>query len=95
MTSPLLTPPRLLMLSLHGYVAAEPELGLPDTGSQVVFVLELAKQFRDLAYTVDIVTRRFEDQPEFDDMGTKLRVWLIPFRAPGSPPDADMHDQLA
>ena len=82
------------MLSLHGYVAAEPELGLPDTGGQVVFVLELAKQFRDLGYTVDIVTRRFEDQPEFDDMGPNLRVWRIPFGGPGFLRKEDMHDHL-
>jgi mannosylfructose-phosphate synthase len=69
----------ILMLSTHGYVAAEPELGLPDTGGQVVFVLELAKQFAEMGYRVDIVTRRFEDQPEVDDMGPGLRVWRVPF----------------
>lgn len=34
-----------------------------------MFVLELAEQFRALGYTVDIATRRFDGQPEFDDMG--------------------------
>ncbi len=82
------------MMSLHGYVAAEPELGLPDTGGQVVFVLELAKHFRDLGYAVDIVTRRFEDQPEFDDMGTDLRIWRIPFGGPEFVRKEDMHDHL-
>ncbi len=86
--------PRILMLSLHGYVAAEPELGLPDTGGQVVFVLELAKQFRALGYAVDIVTRRFADQPEFDDMGHDLRVWRIPFGGPDFVRKEDMHDHL-
>ena len=76
MTVPHTAPPKILMLSLHGYVGAEPELGLPDTGGQVVFVLELAKQFRELGHAVDIVTRRFEDQPEVDDMGGNLRVGL-------------------
>jgi mannosylfructose-phosphate synthase len=93
-TTPMVSPPRILMLSLHGYVAAEPELGLPDTGGQVVFVLELAKQFRDLGYAVDIVTRRFEDQPEFDDMGPNLRVWRIPFGGPEFIRKEDMHDYL-
>ncbi len=37
----------LLMISLHGYVAGSPELGKPDTGGQVVFVLELANVSRD------------------------------------------------
>jgi len=82
------------MMSLHGYVAAEPELGLPDTGGQVVFVLELAKHFRDLGYAVDIVTRRFENQPEFDDMGPNLRVWRFPFGGPKFLRKEDMHDHL-
>ena len=82
------------MLSLHGYVAAEPELGLPDTGGQVVFVLELAKHFRSLGYAVDIVTRRFGDQPEFDDMDSNLRVWRIPFGGPEFIRKEDMHDHV-
>lgn len=94
MTVQMMSPPRVLMLSLHGYVAAEPELGLPDTGGQVVFVLELAKQFRDLGYPVDIVTRRFEDQPEIDDMGPDLRVLRVPFGGPDFIRKEDMHDHL-
>jgi mannosylfructose-phosphate synthase len=84
----------ILMLSTHGYMAAEPELGLPDTGGQVVFVLELAKQFADMGYRVDIVTRRFEDQPEVDDMGPGLRVWRIPFGGSEFIRKEDMHDHL-
>ena len=41
------------MISLHGYVSAEPELGKPDTGGQVVYVLELAKRFSRLGRRVD------------------------------------------
>lgn len=85
---------RILMLSLHGYVAAEPELGKPDTGGQVVFVLEMARQFAELGYEVDIVTRRFEDQPEFDDMGDGLRVWRIPFGGSEFIRKEDMHDHV-
>ena len=94
MTLPHTGPPKILMLSLHGYVGAEPELGLPDTGGQVVFVLELAKQFRELGHAVDIVTRRFEDQPEVDDMGGNLRVWRIPYGGPDFVRKEDMHDHL-
>lgn len=85
---------RILMLSLHGYVAAEPELGAPDTGGQVVFVLELARQIAAAGNTVDIVTRRFGDQPEFDDFGDGLRVWRIPFGGPDFIRKEDMHDHL-
>ncbi len=85
---------RILMMSLHGYVGATPELGLPDTGGQVVFVLQLARQLTEFGYAVDIVTRRFADQPEFDDAGDGLRVWRIPFGGPDFIRKEDMHDHL-
>ena len=82
------------MLSLHGFVSAEPELGLPDTGGQVVFVLELAKQFQSLGFAVDIVTRQFEDQPGVDEMGPDLRVLRIPFGGSEFIRKEDMHDHI-
>ncbi len=84
----------ILMLSIHGYVAAEPELGKPDTGGQVVFVLELAKRFARLGYKVDLVTRRFEKQPEFDRVNPNLRVWRIPFGGRDFIRKEDMHGNL-
>lgn len=84
----------ILMLSTHGYVAAEPELGKPDTGGQVVYVLELAKRFSRLGYRVDLVTRRFEDQPEFDEINENCRVWRIPFGGKKFIRKEDMHDVL-
>ena len=86
--------PAILMLSIHGYVAAEPELGKPDTGGQVVFVLELAKRFARLGYKVDLVTRRFDKQPEMDRINPNLRVWRIPFGGKGFIRKEDMHGQL-
>jgi mannosylfructose-phosphate synthase len=85
---------RVLMLSLHGYVGAEPELGLPDTGGQVVFVLRLAERLAEIGYDVDIVTRQFEDQPEMDEIGRRLRVWRVPFGGPDFIRKEDMHDHL-
>jgi mannosylfructose-phosphate synthase len=84
----------ILMMSLHGYVGAEPELGKPDTGGQVVYVLELAKRFSRLGKRVDIVTRRFEDQPEFDQINENCRVWRIPYGGPEFIRKEDMHDHL-
>ena len=84
----------ILMLSLHGYVAAEPELGKPDTGGQVVYVLELAKRFSRLGRRVDLVTRRFEDQPELDEVNDNFRVWRIPFGGRDFIRKEDMHDYL-
>jgi len=85
---------RILMLSLHGYVGGEPELGLPDTGGQVVFVLRLAERLADLGYDVDVVTRQFEDQPELDEINPRLRVWRIPFGGRDFIRKEDMHDHL-
>lgn len=84
----------ILMLSVHGYVGAEPELGKPDTGGQVVYVLELAKRFSRLGYRVDLVTRRFENQPEYDEVNENFRVWRIPFGGKHFIRKEDMHDHL-
>jgi mannosylfructose-phosphate synthase len=84
----------ILILSTHGYVAAQPELGKPDTGGQVVFVLELAKRFSRLGYRVDVVTRRFEKQPVFDKINESLRIWRIPFGGRSFIRKEDMHDYL-
>ena len=84
----------ILVISLHGYVAAEPELGKPDTGGQVVFVLELARRFSRLGLRVDVLTRRFEDQPEFDVVNQNLRVWRVPFGGDEFIRKEDMHDHL-
>ncbi|NIV15644.1 MAG: glycosyltransferase [Aliifodinibius sp.] len=84
----------ILMLSIHGYVSAEPELGKPDTGGQVVYVLELAKRFSRLGRRVDLVTRRFENQSEFDEINENFRVWRIPFGGKKFIRKEDMHDYL-
>jgi mannosylfructose-phosphate synthase len=84
----------LLVMSLHGYVAAEPPLGKPDTGGQVVFVLELAKQFAELGYRVDVVTRRFEGQHEIDRISDRLRIRRVPFGGRDFVRKEDMHDHL-
>ncbi|MEO9528335.1 glycosyltransferase [Roseibium sp.] len=82
----------LLMISLHGYVAGSPELGKPDTGGQVVFVLELAKRFARLGYRVDVMTRQFEGQPAEDFVNDNLRVVRVPFGGDDFIRKEDMHD---
>jgi len=72
------TLPRIGMVSTHGYVAAEPPLGAADTGGQVVYVLELSKKLAQLGFEVDIWTRRFEDQPEFDLINDQVRIIRVP-----------------
>lgn len=69
---------RIAMVSTHGYVAAEPPLGAPDTGGQVVYVLELSKKLAQLGYEVDIWTRQFEEQPQFEDVADGVRIIRMP-----------------
>ncbi len=69
---------RIMMISTHGYFTAEPELGLPDTGGQVVFVLELSKHLGKMGYGVDIYTRQFEKKKRIDKVDENVRVISIP-----------------
>ena len=72
------TPRRILMISTHGYVAVHPELGKPDTGGQVVYVLKLAECLGRMGYKVDIATRRFEDQPAIEPLNEQVRILRFP-----------------
>ncbi len=65
---------RIAMISTHGYVAAEPPLGAPDTGGQVVYVLELSRKLAQLGYRVDIWTRRFEKQRQIEVVDEDVRI---------------------
>jgi mannosylfructose-phosphate synthase len=73
---------RILMISTHGYVAAEPELGRPDTGGQVVYVLRLSESLARLGYRVDIMTRRFEGQSPIEIVTDRVRIVRIPAGGP-------------
>ncbi len=65
---------RIMMLTTHGYVAAQPELGRPDTGGQVVYVLELSRTLARLGYDVDIMTRRFDGRPAEEPVDRGVRI---------------------
>lgn len=69
---------RIALISTHGYVSAEPPLGAPDTGGQVVFVLELAKKLGLFGYSVDIWTRQFERQPRMERVDGNVRILRAP-----------------
>ena len=69
---------RIAMISTHGYFAAEPPLGAPDTGGQVVYVLELSKTIARHGYEVDILTRQFEDQDDVEEVDEHVRILKFP-----------------
>lgn len=86
--------PRIALVSTHGYVAAHPPLGAADTGGQVVYVLELAKKLGQLGHYVDVYTRRFEDQPAFDEVDERVRVVRIPCGGKDFIPKEYLHRHL-
>ena len=88
------TLPRIALVSTHGYVAANPPLGAADTGGQVVYVLELAKKLGRLGFLVDIYTRQFEDQPQFDEVDDRVRVVRIPCGGRDFIPKEYLHTHL-
>lgn len=69
---------RIAMVSTHGYVAAEPPLGMPDTGGQVVYVIELSRKLAQFGYKVDIWTRQFDGQPETEEVDDGVRIVRAP-----------------
>jgi mannosylfructose-phosphate synthase len=69
---------RIMMISTHGYVAASPEFGKPDTGGQVVYILEISKCLARMGFSVDIFTRQFERQPAVNHLDDRLRILRFP-----------------
>ena len=85
---------RIMMISTHGYVAAEPELGKPDTGGQVVYVLEIAKCFGRMGYQVDILTRQFDKQPASEKVAPRVRVLRFPCGGKGFIPKETLWEHI-
>lgn len=85
---------KIIMISIHGYVSAAPELGKPDTGGQVVYVLEIARCLGRMGFEVDILTRRFEDQPAVDVVQDGVRVVRIPCGGVEFIPKETIHECL-
>jgi len=69
---------RILMISTHGYFESKPSFGLPDTGGQVVFVIELSRALAKFGYEVDILTRKFEDFPQIEKVSDEVRIVRVP-----------------
>lgn len=88
------SPQRIMMISTHGYVASQPELGKPDTGGQVVYVLELSKCLARMGYHVDIYTRQFEEQPAHEQVANRVQLVRIPCGPPTFVPKETLCDAI-
>jgi mannosylfructose-phosphate synthase len=85
------------MLSTHGYVDPEPQLGRTDTGGQVVYVLQLSKALSKQGIKVDIYTRWFDKSKESVEhvLGdSNLRIVRIPAGPMEFVPKEEIYDIL-
>jgi len=85
------------MLSTHGYVDPEPQLGRTDTGGQVVYVLQLSKALSKQGISVDIYTRWFDKSKESVEhvLGdSNLRIVRIPAGPMKFVPKEELYDIL-
>ena len=85
------------MLSTHGYVDPEPQLGRTDTGGQVVYVLQLSKALSKRGIRVDIYTRWFDKSKESVEhvLGDgNLRIVRIPAGPMKFVPKEELYDIL-
>lgn len=85
---------RIMMISTHGYVSTHPEFGKPDTGGQVVYVLELSRYLSRMGYKVDILTRRFENQPAIEKLNDRVRVLRFPCGGPDFIPKETLYEHI-
>jgi mannosylfructose-phosphate synthase len=85
------------MLSTHGYVDPEPQLGRTDTGGQVVYVLQLSEILAKQGMNVDIYTRWFDESSKrienvLDD--NNLRIVRIPAGPSKFIPKEELYEYL-
>jgi len=72
---------RIVMVSTHGHWGDPPPAGVPDTGGQTYYVLEVSKAWARQGRQVIIVARHFAPYPRVEQFAKNL--WLVRIRAGG------------
>ena len=72
---------RIVMVSTHGHWGDPPPAGVPDTGGQTYYVLEVSKAWVRQGRQVIIVARHFDPYPRVERFADNL--WLVRIRAGG------------
>ena len=70
---------RIVMVSTHGHWGDPPPAGVPDTGGQTYYVLEVSKAWARQGRQVIIVARHFTPYPRVEKLAKNL--WLVRIRA--------------
>ena len=66
---------RIVMVSTHGYWGDPPPAGVPDTGGQTYYVLEVSKALAQQGRQVIILARWFKPYPRVEIIARNL--WLM------------------
>jgi len=69
---------RICFLNPQGYVQFPPPLGKTDTGGQTIYVFQLARALGEKNIKVDIITRRFDDSPQEEQVFPNVKIVRIP-----------------
>ncbi|MBW2545021.1 MAG: glycosyltransferase, partial [Deltaproteobacteria bacterium] len=72
---------RIVMVSTHGYWGDPPPAGVPDTGGQTYYVLEVSKTWAQQGRKVIIIARHFKPYPRVEQFTENL--WLVRIPAGG------------
>jgi glycosyltransferase involved in cell wall biosynthesis/uridine kinase len=72
---------RIMMVSTHGYWGDPPPAGVPDTGGQTYYVLEVSKALAQQGRHIIILARWFKPYPRVENFAENL--WLIRIKAGG------------
>ena len=73
---------RVVMISTHGYWGDPPPAGVPDTGGQTYYVLEISKAWGAQGRKVIIIARWFEPYPRVERIAKN--VWLVRIHVGGN-----------
>src|SRR5438552_18387587 len=69
---------RICMVNPQGYLSYPPSLGKTDTGGQILYVFELARALGKKGIKVDILTRRFDEEQEEEQVWENVKIVRIP-----------------
>jgi mannosylfructose-phosphate synthase len=68
---------RVCILNPQGYVSYPPDLGKTDNGGQITYIFQLAKALGKRGIKVDIITRRFDNLPEEEQVWDRVKIVRI------------------
>lgn len=73
---------RVCFLNPQGYVQYPAPLGKTDTGGQTVYILQLAHALGKKGVKVDIITRKFDQYPDEEQVWENVKIVRIPCGSP-------------